>query len=127
VLIQDVKCEDRLSDIGKSRMEKIKKKNYQLLENHKGENHRDMVAYVVVKSYKAMECNVSLRFQFLDSHLQFFPENLGAVSDFIRIFPPLKIGTKASGVPVWWLIIAEHLEEKLHRRKYSREPASVTI
>jgi hypothetical protein len=94
VLIQDVKCEDRLNDIGKSRMEKIKKKiHYRLLGNHKGENHRDMVTYVVVKSHKAMGCNVSSRVQFLGCHSQFFPENLGAVSDFTRIFPPLKIGT----------------------------------
>jgi len=59
----------------------------------------------VVKPYKAMGCNISLKMHFLDSHLDFFPENLGAVSnytesDFTRIFPPWKSSTKASGVPV---------------------------
>jgi hypothetical protein len=31
--------------------------------------------------YKAMGCNMSLKVHFLDSHLDFFPENLGAISD----------------------------------------------
>jgi hypothetical protein len=46
-------------------------------------------------AYKAMGCNMSLKVHFLDSHLDFFPENLGAVSDeheryFIRTFPTWK-------------------------------------
>jgi hypothetical protein len=36
-------------------------------------------------------------------------------SDISRTFPPCKSGTKASGVPVCWLIIAGHLEETFHR------------
>jgi hypothetical protein len=28
-----------------------------------------------------MGCNISLKIHFLDSHLNFFPDNLGAVSD----------------------------------------------
>jgi hypothetical protein len=32
-------------------------------------------------SYKVMECNMSLKIHFLESHLDFFPENLGEVSD----------------------------------------------
>ena len=34
----------------------------------------------IVQSYKAMGCHMSLNVHFLDSHLDFFPENLGAVS-----------------------------------------------
>jgi len=56
--------------------------------------------------------NMFLKAQFLDSHLDVFPENLSGQwevnteSDFSRIFPPRKDGTKASGVPVWcgWLL-----------------------
>jgi hypothetical protein len=36
-------------------------------------------------------------------------------SDFTRTFPPWKGGSKASGVPVYWLIIAGHLEGTMHR------------
>jgi hypothetical protein len=32
-------------------------------------------------SYKAMGCNTSLKIHFLESHVDFFPENLGEVSD----------------------------------------------
>jgi len=35
----------------------------------------------LLTSYKAMGCNMSLKIKFLDSHLDFFPENLGEVSD----------------------------------------------
>jgi len=45
------------------------------LENHKAKDYRDMVADLV-QSYKAMGCNMSLKVHFLDSHLDFFPENL---------------------------------------------------
>jgi hypothetical protein len=50
------------------------------LGNHKAENYCDMVADLV-KSYKAMGCNTSLKVHFLDSQLDFFPENLGAVGN----------------------------------------------
>jgi hypothetical protein len=73
----------------------------------------------LVKPYKAIGCNISLKVHFLDCHLDFFPENLGAVSndtesDFTRVFPPRKNSTKASGVQVGWLIITGHLEETFH-------------
>nr|CAH7733771.1 unnamed protein product [Callosobruchus chinensis] len=50
------------------------------LGNHKSD---DYVAHVeeLLLAYKAMGCNMSLKVHFLHSHLDFFPENLGAVSD----------------------------------------------
>jgi len=93
-------------------MEIIKKCHYYFLGNHKvKKNYCDMLADLV-QSYKAVGCNMSLKVHFLDSHLALFPENLGAVhdehSDFNRTFPSWKSGTKASRVPVCWLIIARH-------------------
>ena len=35
----------------------------------------------MLNSFKAMNCNMSLKVHFLHSHLDFFPENLGDVSD----------------------------------------------
>jgi len=74
-----------------------------------------------VQSYKAMGYNVPLKVHFLDSNSDFFPENLGTVGDehgkwFPRKFPLRKSGTKANGFLVFWLIIAEHLEETFHGR-----------
>jgi len=48
--------------------------------SHKAEKCRDVVV-ALVHSYKAMGCNMSLKVHFLDSHLDFFPENIGAVSN----------------------------------------------
>ncbi|UYV82502.1 hypothetical protein LAZ67_21002579 [Cordylochernes scorpioides] len=46
----------------------------------KVENYRDIVNDLLL-SYKALGCNMSLKIHFLHSHLYFFPDNLGAVSD----------------------------------------------
>ncbi|UYV81789.1 hypothetical protein LAZ67_20002375 [Cordylochernes scorpioides] len=43
-------------------------------------NYRDIVNDLLL-SYKALGCNMSLKIHFLHSHLDFFPDNLGAVSD----------------------------------------------
>ena len=50
------------------------------LGNHEAEKHRDIVADLV-KSYKTVVCNMSLKLHFLDCHIDFFPENLRAVTD----------------------------------------------
>jgi hypothetical protein len=50
------------------------------LGNRKAEDYHGMVSDLV-QSYKAMGCNVSLKVHFLWSHLGFFLENLGVLSD----------------------------------------------
>ena len=35
----------------------------------------------MLEAYRQMGCRMSLKMHFLHSHLNFFPENLGAVSD----------------------------------------------
>ena len=51
-----------------------------------------------------MGCNMSLKIHFLETHLKFFPENLGEVTntvkDFTKIFWLWKSGIKASGPQV---------------------------
>ena len=59
----------------------------------------------------AMGCNMSLKIHFLESHLDFFPENLGKVSDnrvkgFTKTLWLRKSGTKASGPHLCWQNIA---------------------
>jgi len=56
---------------------------------------------------------MSLKIYFLESHLDFFPENLGEVSDehgerFHHNITTMESGTKASGPHVCWQIIAGH-------------------
>ena len=50
------------------------------LGNHKAENHHQLIQNML-KSYGRMGCRMSLKMHFLHSHLDFFPANLGAVSD----------------------------------------------
>ena len=35
----------------------------------------------MLNTYKNLGCSMSLKIHFLESHLKFFPENMGAVSD----------------------------------------------
>jgi len=56
---------------------------------------------------------MGLKIHFLESHLDFFPDNLGEVSenmvkDFTKTFWLWKSGTKASEPQVFWQIIAGH-------------------
>ena len=50
------------------------------LGNRKAPNYREIVGELL-QSYQDMGCNMSLKIHFLDFHLDFFPANLGAVSD----------------------------------------------
>lgn len=50
------------------------------LGNYKAENHCELIENML-KSYEQMGCRMSLKMHFLHSHLDFFPANLGAVSD----------------------------------------------
>ena len=49
-------------------------------EIHKAANYQDVVQDMLT-SYKAMGCNMILKIHFLESHLDFFPENFGEVND----------------------------------------------
>ena len=52
------------------------------LGDHKAANYQDVVQDLLTSTwYKSMGCNMSLKIHFLESHLDFFPENLGEVSD----------------------------------------------
>lgn len=50
------------------------------LGNHKHPNYKNIVATLLNKFHK-LGCNMSIKLHFLDSHLDFFPENLGDFSE----------------------------------------------
>jgi len=79
-LIGDGKFEDLLSQIEKSAWKSFKSVVKNFLGNLKAPNYREIVGELL-QSYQDMGCNMSLKIHFLDSHLDFFPDNLGAVSD----------------------------------------------
>ena len=50
------------------------------LGNKKADNYTELLSNLI-KAYSCMECNMSLKIHFLDSHLYFFPPSCGSVSD----------------------------------------------
>lgn len=53
---------------------------FNFLGNEKSPKYVEMVEELIA-SYAALGCNMSLKLHFMHSHLDFFPENMGAVSD----------------------------------------------
>ena len=50
------------------------------LGNNKSDNYKEIVTDLL-KNFQQMGVNMSLKIHFLHSHLNFFPENLGSMSD----------------------------------------------
>ena len=50
------------------------------LGNKKAGNHEDLVGNIL-SAFRHLECKMSIKVNFLFSHLDKFPDNLGAVSD----------------------------------------------
>ena len=50
------------------------------LGNRRAQNNEELVNNLL-QSYQKLGCKMSLKIRFLHSHLDFFPENCGAVSD----------------------------------------------
>ena len=79
-LIRDGKFEDLLSQIEKSAWKTFKSVVKNLLGNRKPSNYLEIVGELL-QSYQDMGCNMSFKIHFLETHLNFFLDNLGAVSD----------------------------------------------
>jgi len=50
------------------------------LGNRRADNYKDLVEELL-SSYQKLGCNMFVKIHFLSSHLDFFPENCGSVSD----------------------------------------------
>lgn len=79
-LLKDNIFEEKLSLLEKSAWKSFKNVAQNFLGNHKASNYKDLIGELL-STYQALGCNMSLKIHFLHSHLDFFPENLGAVSD----------------------------------------------
>ena len=79
-LMQDKQFDEDLNETERNPWLSFKRICKEFLENHKAANYQD-VFQDLLTSYKAMGCNMSLKIHFLETHLDFFPESLGEVSD----------------------------------------------
>jgi len=77
--MQDKQFDEDLNETERNAWLSFKRNCKDFLGNHKTANYEDVVQDLLT-SYKAMGCNVSLKIHFLESYLDFFPENLGKVS-----------------------------------------------
>ena len=78
--MQDKHLDEDLNETERNAWLSFKRIYMDFLGNHKAVNCQDVVQDLLTL-YKAMGCNMSLKIHFLESHLDFFPENLDKVSD----------------------------------------------
>lgn len=79
-LLQDDEFSSLLSPVEAAAWSSFKLVIHNFLGNHKSPDYKQIVNNLL-KNYKKAEVHMSLKIHFLDSHLDFFPENLGDVSD----------------------------------------------
>ncbi|UYV74404.1 hypothetical protein LAZ67_11003429 [Cordylochernes scorpioides] len=79
-LQQDENFQNSLNEVEAAAWNSFRNVCKNFLGSVKVENYRDIVNDLLL-SYKALGCNMSLKIHFPHSHLDFFPDNLGAVSD----------------------------------------------
>lgn len=79
-LLKDQNFEENLSALELSAWRAFTSVVEGFLGNNKAENYKELVRGLL-DSFEKLGCRMSLKIHFLHSHLDFFPENLGAVSD----------------------------------------------
>ncbi|KAL4702128.1 hypothetical protein ACJJTC_000132 [Scirpophaga incertulas] len=79
-VIRDAEFENRLNKKELAAWRAFVKVVKRFLGNHRENNYKSLVLNRL-KTYRAMGCRMSLKIHFLHSHIDFFPENLGAISD----------------------------------------------
>jgi hypothetical protein len=95
-----------------------------VLGNKKAENHEDMISEVI-ENCRALGCNMSLKMHFLDSHLDFFPQNVGNVSDEHGERWKLATRENASQACLW--TTAGHLKRDVLQAEYTRKSTRNTF
>jgi len=80
--MQDKQFDEDLNETERNAWLSFKRICKDFLGNHKAANYQDVVQDLLTL-YKAIGCNMSLKIHFLESHLDFFPENLGETSSML--------------------------------------------
>lgn len=79
-ILDDTKFESLLTEVEKAAWNSFKSVVRNFLGNKKSDNYKEIVENLL-QNYERMGVNMSLKIHFLHSHLDFFPENLGGMSD----------------------------------------------
>ena len=78
--MQNKQFDEDLNETERNAWLSFKRISKDFIGNHKAVNYQDVVQDLLT-SYKAMGCNMILKIPFLESHMDFFPENLSKVID----------------------------------------------
>jgi hypothetical protein len=79
-IVKDPLFEEKFNHIELSAWRSFKNVTHHFLGNKKVENYEEIIKELITH-YCKMGCRMSLKIHFLHSHLKFFPQNFGAVSD----------------------------------------------
>ena len=111
-LMQNKQFDEGLNETERNAWLSFKRICKDFLRNHKAANYQNVVQDLLT-SHKAIGCNMSLKIHFLESHLDFYPEDLGEVSDehgerFHQNIMAMEKGYKGKWLSLCWQIIAGH-------------------
>jgi hypothetical protein len=79
-LIKDIKFDSIITGNEKAAWEAFRQVATKFLGKDRADNYNDLVENLL-SAYQTLGCNMSLKIHFLHSHLDFFPQNCGEVSD----------------------------------------------
>jgi hypothetical protein len=79
-LISDEMFETTMSNVEREAWIALKDVISKFLGNYRDQNCKNIVNHMLDR-FKVLGCNMSLKGHFLDSHLDYFPANLGATSE----------------------------------------------
>ncbi|GBM62497.1 hypothetical protein AVEN_145982-1 [Araneus ventricosus] len=79
-MMKDENFETKMETKERKAWESLKLVITNFLGNKKDPNYESIVEEMI-KNFKILVCSMSLKVHILDSHLDYFPENLGAVSE----------------------------------------------
>lgn len=79
-MLKSADFEASLNEIQKEAFECIRLVTTHFLGNYRAPNYKDIIENMLT-AFKKLNVHMSLKIHFLADHLDFFPENLGAVSD----------------------------------------------
>ncbi|GBO18575.1 hypothetical protein AVEN_119415-1 [Araneus ventricosus] len=79
-IMNDENFETKMETNRRKAWESFKLVIISFLGNEKDPNYKSIVEEMI-KNFKILGCIMSLKVHFLDSHLDYFPENLGAVCE----------------------------------------------
>jgi hypothetical protein len=79
-LMLNSEFEEQMTNVEKEAWASFRSVVNNFLGNKKASNYKEIVNHMLEK-FKILGCNMSVKLQFLHSHIDYFPENLGKVSE----------------------------------------------